>query len=77
MEKVVTINLAGNPYQLDETAYDNVRVAAESRASWDRSKFDPGKVADEMLDRVGIRDLLQRVQVCHDGLGPDRGAELL
>ena len=39
------------------SALDNVRVAAESRKSWDRSKFDPGQVADEMLDRVGIRDV--------------------
>ena len=39
------------------SAIDNVRVAAESRASWDRSKFDPGKVAIEMLDRVGISEV--------------------
>ena len=39
------------------SAYDNVRVAAESRASWDRSRFDPRRVAAEMLDRVGIRDV--------------------
>ena len=39
------------------SARDNVRVAAESRKSWDRSKFDAGQVADDMLDRVGIRDV--------------------
>ena len=37
------------------SARDNVLVAAESRRSWDRSGFDPSRVADEMLDRVGIR----------------------
>ncbi len=39
------------------SAFDNVLVAAESRRSWDKSKFDPKVVADEMLDRVGIRDV--------------------
>ena len=39
------------------SARDNVRVAAESRKSWDRSGFDPGRVADDMLDRVGIGDV--------------------
>jgi branched-chain amino acid transport system ATP-binding protein len=39
------------------SALDNVRVAAESRKSWDRSGFDPGLVAHEMLERVGIADV--------------------
>ncbi len=39
------------------SARDNVLVAAESRRSWDRSGFDPGRVADEMLDQVGIGDV--------------------
>jgi len=34
-------------------------VAAEQRRSWDRSKFDPGQVADEMLERVGISDVAE------------------
>ena len=39
------------------SARDNVLVAAESRKSWDRSSFDPGRVADDMLARVGIADV--------------------
>jgi branched-chain amino acid transport system ATP-binding protein len=39
------------------TAFDNVRVAAEMRKSWDRSHFDPTTVAHELLERVGISDL--------------------
>jgi branched-chain amino acid transport system ATP-binding protein len=39
------------------SARENVLVAAEQRRSWDKSKFDPGKVADEMLERVGIGDV--------------------
>ena len=41
------------------SARDNVLVAAEQRKAWDKSKFDPGKVADEMLERVGIADVAQ------------------
>ncbi len=36
------------------SARENVLVAAEQRRAWDRSKFDPGQVADEMLDKVGL-----------------------
>jgi branched-chain amino acid transport system ATP-binding protein len=39
------------------SARENVLVAAEQRRSWDKSKFDPGQVADEMLERVGIADV--------------------
>jgi branched-chain amino acid transport system ATP-binding protein len=39
------------------SARDNVLVAAEQRKAWDKSKFDPGQVADEMLERVGIADV--------------------
>ena len=39
------------------SARENVLVAAEQRRAWDKSKFDPGKVADEMLERVGIADV--------------------
>lgn len=39
------------------SARENVLVAAEQRRSWDRSGFDPGTVADEMLERVGIADV--------------------
>jgi branched-chain amino acid transport system ATP-binding protein len=41
------------------SARDNVLVAAEQRKAWDRSKFSPGAVADEILDRVGISDVAQ------------------
>jgi branched-chain amino acid transport system ATP-binding protein len=36
------------------SARENVLVAAEQRKAWDRSGFNPGAVADELLDRVGI-----------------------
>jgi branched-chain amino acid transport system ATP-binding protein len=39
------------------SARENVLVAAEQRRAWDKSKFDPGEVADEMLERVGIADV--------------------
>jgi branched-chain amino acid transport system ATP-binding protein len=39
------------------SARDNVLVAAESRKSWDRSGFDPGRVADDMLEKAGIADV--------------------
>jgi branched-chain amino acid transport system ATP-binding protein len=39
------------------SARENVLVAAEQRRAWDRSRFNPGAVADELLDRVGISDL--------------------
>jgi branched-chain amino acid transport system ATP-binding protein len=36
------------------SARDNVLVAAEQRRAWDKSRFSPSAVADEMLARVGI-----------------------
>ena len=39
------------------SARENVLVAAEQRKSWDRSRFSPGAMADELLDRVGISDV--------------------
>ncbi len=36
---------------------DNVLVAAEMRHSWSREKFDPDAVADELIDRIGLRDV--------------------
>jgi branched-chain amino acid transport system ATP-binding protein len=36
------------------SARENVLVAAEQRRAWDKSKFSPGDVADELLARVGI-----------------------
>jgi branched-chain amino acid transport system ATP-binding protein len=39
------------------SARENVLVAAEQRRAWDRSRFNPGAVADDLLDRVGISDL--------------------
>jgi branched-chain amino acid transport system ATP-binding protein len=39
------------------SAFDNVRVAAETRKRWDRSGFDPTKEALGLLERVGIADV--------------------
>jgi branched-chain amino acid transport system ATP-binding protein len=36
------------------TARENVLVALEMRRRWATSPYDPGKVADELLERVGI-----------------------
>ena len=36
---------------------DNVLVAAEQRRAWDKSKFNPGTVTDEILQRVGLDDV--------------------
>jgi branched-chain amino acid transport system ATP-binding protein len=38
------------------SARENVLVAAEQRKAWDKSRFSPGAVADELLTRVGITD---------------------
>ena len=38
------------------SARNNILVAAEQRRAWDRT-CDPGAVTDELLDRVGIRDV--------------------
>lgn len=39
------------------TARDNVRVAAEQRRAWDKSKFDPDAVTQELLDKIGLTDV--------------------
>ena len=36
------------------SARENILVAAEQRKTWDRSGFDPTKVCDEMLAKVGL-----------------------
>jgi branched-chain amino acid transport system ATP-binding protein len=36
---------------------DNVLVAAEQRRAWDKTKFNPGNVTDEILERVGLGDV--------------------
>jgi branched-chain amino acid transport system ATP-binding protein len=36
------------------TARENVLVALEMRRRWATSRYDPGEVADELLERVGI-----------------------
>ena len=36
---------------------DNVLVAAEQRRAWDKTKFNPGTVTDEILERVGLDDV--------------------
>ena len=38
---------------------DNVLVAAEQRRAWDKTKYNPGTVTDEILDRVGLGDVQQ------------------
>jgi branched-chain amino acid transport system ATP-binding protein len=39
------------------SARDNVLVAAEQRKAWDRSGYDAGALADELLERVGIPEV--------------------
>lgn len=39
------------------SARENILVAAEQRKTWDRSGFDPNKVCDEMLAKVGLTDV--------------------
>jgi branched-chain amino acid transport system ATP-binding protein len=39
------------------SARENIMVAAEQRKSWDKSGFDPKKVTDEILEKVGIADV--------------------
>ena len=39
------------------TAYENVLAAAEIHKGWSREKTDPKAVAEEVLDRVGIRSV--------------------
>jgi len=36
---------------------DNVLVAAEQRRAWDKTKYNPGTVTDEILERVGLDDV--------------------
>jgi branched-chain amino acid transport system ATP-binding protein len=36
------------------TAHENVQVALEMRRRWAKSRYDCSKLADELLDRVGI-----------------------
>jgi branched-chain amino acid transport system ATP-binding protein len=36
------------------TAHENVMVALEMRRRWAKSRYDSSKIADELLDRVGI-----------------------
>jgi branched-chain amino acid transport system ATP-binding protein len=41
------------------SARNNIRVAAEQRKAWDRSGFDPGRVTDELLERIGLVDVAE------------------
>ena len=51
------------------SARENVLVAAEIRASWSKEKEDPQRVADELLERVGItRVANDRVDAMPTGL---------
>ena len=42
------------------TARENVLVALEMRRRWAKEKYDPGTVADELLDQVGIGAVANR-----------------
>ena len=51
------------------SARENVLVAAEIRASWSKDKEDPHRVADELLERVGISHVAHdRVDAMPTGL---------
>jgi branched-chain amino acid transport system ATP-binding protein len=51
------------------TARENVLVAAEIRAGWSKDRTDPGAVADELLERVGITNVAgDRVDAMPTGL---------
>ncbi|HZN14765.1 MAG TPA: ABC transporter ATP-binding protein [Acidimicrobiales bacterium] len=51
------------------SARENVLVAAEIRQSWSKEKADPGDVADELLERVGISNVAHdRVDAMPTGL---------
>jgi branched-chain amino acid transport system ATP-binding protein len=51
------------------SARDNVLVAAEIRAGWSKDKTDPGEIADELLERVGISHVAHdRVDAMPTGL---------
>jgi branched-chain amino acid transport system ATP-binding protein len=39
------------------SARENILVAAEQRKTWDRSGFDPRKVCDDILERIGLSDV--------------------
>ncbi|MEY2473839.1 MAG: branched-chain amino acid transport system ATP-binding protein [Actinomycetota bacterium] len=42
------------------TARENILVGAEIRNGWDSTSEDPRMVADEILERVGLRDVADR-----------------
>jgi branched-chain amino acid transport system ATP-binding protein len=42
------------------SARDNILVAAESRRGWARDSSDPRTVTEEVLERVGLRDVADR-----------------
>ena len=39
------------------SARENILVAAEQRKTWERSGFDPNRVCDEILEKVGLSDV--------------------
>jgi branched-chain amino acid transport system ATP-binding protein len=41
------------------SARNNILVAAEQRRSWDKSRFDPKKITDELLERIGLTDVAE------------------
>jgi len=51
------------------TAYENILASAEIHKSWSREKTEPRRVAEEILDRVGIRSVANdRVDAMPTGL---------
>jgi branched-chain amino acid transport system ATP-binding protein len=51
------------------TAYENVLAAAEIHKGWSRERTDPRRVAEEVIDRVGIRSVANdRVDAMPTGL---------
>jgi branched-chain amino acid transport system ATP-binding protein len=51
------------------TVHDNVRAAAEARRSWGRDEPDPERTATELLERVGLAEVVhERVDMLSTGL---------
>jgi branched-chain amino acid transport system ATP-binding protein len=51
------------------TAYENILASAEIHKGWSREKTEPRRVAEEILDRVGIRSVANdRVDAMPTGL---------
>jgi branched-chain amino acid transport system ATP-binding protein len=38
---------------------DNIRVAAQQRRAWDKTKFNPNEVTEQLLQRIGLADVAE------------------